>query len=83
MNGTRQARRARTDKENLAARLGGWSARHRKTAIIGWLLFVVVASVVGGMAGQKTMEPWENGVGDSCRPRWCRRTGGTPWSGST
>ena len=28
---------------SIAARLGGWSVRHRKTAIIGWLLFVIAA----------------------------------------
>jgi uncharacterized membrane protein YdfJ with MMPL/SSD domain len=54
-------------KENFAARLGGWSARHRKTAIVGWLLFVVVATVLGGMVGQKTMTPHEQLTGDSAR----------------
>ncbi|HZE30427.1 MAG TPA: MMPL family transporter [Actinoallomurus sp.] len=52
---------------SIAARLGGWSVRHRKTAIIGWLLFVIAASVIGGMAGQATMKPYENGAGDSAR----------------
>ena len=28
---------------NLAARMGRWSARHRKQAIFGWLAFVVVS----------------------------------------
>ena len=32
-------------KGNVAARLGGWSARHRTTAIAGWLLLVVAAAV--------------------------------------
>ncbi|NEA59580.1 MMPL family transporter [Streptomyces sp. SID13666] len=52
-------------KDNLAARLGAWSAGHRKTAIIGWLLFVVVASVIGGMVGTTQMKSYENGAGDS------------------
>ena len=30
---------------NLAARAGRWSAQHRKTAILGWILFVVLATV--------------------------------------
>ena len=30
---------------NLAGRAGRWSATHRKTAILGWLLFVVLATV--------------------------------------
>ncbi len=51
----------------LAARIGGWSVRHRKTAIIGWLLFVVAVSMIGAMAGQVTMKPYENSAGDSAR----------------
>ena len=31
----------------FAARMGRWSARHRKTAIWGWIAFVVVAFVIG------------------------------------
>ena len=34
-------------RSNLAARMGRWSAAHRKKAIFGWLAFVVVAFVVG------------------------------------
>jgi RND superfamily putative drug exporter len=52
---------------SVAARLGGWSVRHRKTAIIGWLLFVIAASMIGAMAGQTTMKQYENGAGDSAR----------------
>jgi hypothetical protein len=51
----------------FAARIGGWSVRHRRSAIIGWLLFVVAAAVVGGITGQTTMKPYENGAGDSAR----------------
>ncbi|SFO22682.1 putative drug exporter of the RND superfamily [Actinomadura madurae] len=54
-------------ERNLAAALGGWSARHRMTAILGWLLFVVLASVLGGAAGQVTMEDHEQGTGQSAR----------------
>ncbi|TMR33668.1 MMPL family transporter, partial [Actinomadura geliboluensis] len=54
-------------KRNLAAALGGWSARHRVTAVLGWLLFVVLASVLGGAAGQITMADHEQGVGQSAR----------------
>ncbi|WP_067449992.1 MMPL family transporter [Actinomadura macra] len=54
-------------KRNLAATLGGWSARHRLTAILGWLLFVVLASVLGGMSGQVTMADHEQGTGQSAR----------------
>ncbi|WP_203348067.1 MMPL family transporter [Streptomyces alboflavus] len=50
---------------NLAARLGVWSAHHRKTAILGWLLFVVLATVIGGATGTVTATDDEMGVGDS------------------
>src|SRR3954453_16739331 len=36
---------------NLAARMGRWSARHRKVAILGWLGLVVVAVLIGKAAG--------------------------------
>jgi putative drug exporter of the RND superfamily len=52
-------------RRNLAAALGGWSARHRLTAVLGWLLFVVLASVLGGAAGQVTMADHEQGAGRS------------------
>src|SRR3569833_3708746 len=54
-------------KPNLAARLGGWSARHRKTASFGWLLFVVAAMLIGGMVGQKQLTEAEQGTGASGR----------------
>src|SRR3954451_6320019 len=38
---------------NIAARAGRWSASHRKTAIFGWLAFVLIALVVGSMVGAK------------------------------
>jgi len=40
---------------NLAARMGSWSARHRKTAIFGWLAFVGIAFVLGGLVGTKSL----------------------------
>ncbi|MFI6283494.1 MMPL family transporter [Streptomyces sp. NPDC051018] len=54
-------------RRNLAARIGVWSAYHRKTAIIGWLLFVVLATGVGGAAGMVEMTASEEGAGDSAR----------------
>jgi uncharacterized membrane protein YdfJ with MMPL/SSD domain len=50
---------------NLAARAGRWSAKHRKTAIIGWILFVVAATMVGGNVGQKNLEPSAMGNGEA------------------
>jgi RND superfamily putative drug exporter len=36
---------------NLAARMGRWSAHHRKIAIFGWFGFVVIAVLIGMRAG--------------------------------
>ncbi len=49
---TRAARPSGSPRRGVAAALGGWSARHRKTAIGVWLLFVVAATVLGGAAGR-------------------------------
>jgi uncharacterized membrane protein YdfJ with MMPL/SSD domain len=56
-----------TGSRNLAARLGGWSVRHRVTAIVGWLLFVVAAATIGAAAGQQQMTQDEYAAGDSAR----------------
>ncbi|MGZ8666167.1 MAG: MMPL family transporter [Solirubrobacterales bacterium] len=52
---------------NIAARAGRWSAQHRKTAIWGWLTFVVVALFIGSSVGTKTLDYDESGVGESGR----------------
>jgi uncharacterized membrane protein YdfJ with MMPL/SSD domain len=53
-------------KRNLAARMARWSAQHRKTAIFGWLAFVLVAFALGhGMA--QVLEQQQSGVGESGR----------------
>ena len=53
--------------KNLAARAGRWSATHRKTAILGWILFVVLATVIGGKIGQNQLKDSASGNGDSKR----------------
>jgi uncharacterized membrane protein YdfJ with MMPL/SSD domain len=50
---------------NIAARAGRWSARHRKTAIVGWLVFVVVAFMAGKSIGTDNIEPGAAGAGES------------------
>jgi uncharacterized membrane protein YdfJ with MMPL/SSD domain len=52
---------------NLAARAGRWSAQHRKKAILGWLAFVVLAAVLGGSVGTKTLTDADFGIGESGR----------------
>ena len=43
----------RVHANTFAARAGRWSAQHRKTAIWGWIAFVVIAFVIGGAVGRK------------------------------
>ena len=50
---------------NLAGRIGGWSAQHRKTAIFGWLGFVVVAFALGIVSGTTKIDQDTSGVGES------------------
>ncbi len=52
-------------QRNLAARMGRWSAQHRKQAILGWILFVVVATVAGGAVGKRTLTDAETSNGQS------------------
>ena len=52
---------------NIAARMGRWSARHRKTAIFGWLAFVIASFVVGTAVGMKTIDRNDANVGESRR----------------
>jgi uncharacterized membrane protein YdfJ with MMPL/SSD domain len=56
-----------TSNRNIAARMGHWSAHHRKLAIWGWLGLVVLAFVIGQVAGLQTLKPEDTGVGESGR----------------
>src|ERR1051325_11287859 len=51
---------------NIAARAGRWSARHRTAAIVGWLIFVVLAIGAGAAVGTKTIND-DNGPGEAGR----------------
>ena len=55
----------RSAQENLAARAGYWSAKHRKIAIGGWLAFVDRAFILGGAIGTNTLADEDTGNGDS------------------
>jgi RND superfamily putative drug exporter len=50
---------------NIASRAARWSARHRKTAVFGWLAFVVIAFMIGGAVGQKKIADQDQGNGQS------------------
>ncbi len=54
-------------RRNLTARAAMWSARHRRTAIFGWLAFVLVTVALGSMIGTRQLDNNTNGVGDSGR----------------
>ena len=63
---------------NLAARVGRWSAQHRKAAIVGWVLFVVLAVVVGGKIGQNDLDESAAGSGESKRGDMIVKAAGFP-----
>src|SRR3954454_7646277 len=54
-------------KENLAGRIGRWSIRHRKAAILGWFALVIAAYMIGGSMGVQQKDPSGQGVGESGR----------------
>jgi putative drug exporter of the RND superfamily len=45
----------------MVERVAGWSARHRKTALFGWLLLVAGAVVLSGMLGTKNLNSYDPG----------------------
>ncbi|MEA2221598.1 MAG: hypothetical protein QOJ35_4224 [Solirubrobacteraceae bacterium] len=52
-------------QRNIAARAGRWSAQHRRKAILGWIAFVVLATLAGGAVGQRTLTDAESSNGQS------------------
>jgi uncharacterized membrane protein YdfJ with MMPL/SSD domain len=44
------------DRRNVAARAAHWSATHKKTAIFGWLGFVILAVFIGNAVGKETIQ---------------------------
>ena len=56
-----------TRRHNIAARMGRWSASHRKSAIFGWLAFVAVAFALGGVVGMVHLPMDEAGAGEARR----------------
>ncbi len=45
----------------LVQRVAGWSAAHRKTAVLGWLLLVIAAVTVGQLLGTKNVQSYDPG----------------------
>ncbi len=50
-----------TIREPVVQRVAGWSARHRKTAVFGWLLLVAVAVVIGQRVGTSHVNSYDPG----------------------
>src|SRR3954447_25739380 len=63
---------------NPAARIGRWSAHHRRTAILGWILFVVLATVLGGKVGHNYLDKSVSGAGESKRADMIVKDAGFP-----
>ena len=42
-------------RASLTERVAGWSARHRKTAVLGWLLLVALVFMAGQAMGSKNL----------------------------
>jgi uncharacterized membrane protein YdfJ with MMPL/SSD domain len=52
-------------RRGIAARVGHWSATHRKTAIAIWIAFVVIAVMAGGSIGQKELTDAQSETGET------------------
>ena len=62
--------------QNVAARMGRWSAGHRKTAIFGWLAFVVAAFAVGIAVPLQSIDETDWNVGEARKGDHIIRDGG-------
>jgi uncharacterized membrane protein YdfJ with MMPL/SSD domain len=50
---------------NFAARMGRWSASHWKTAVFGWLAFVIASFAIGTALGTKYLDDSDTNVGEA------------------
>src|SRR6266511_3475520 len=53
--------------QNFAARAGGWSAAHWKTATFGWLAFVAITFLIGTAVGTHALGQSDSGDGEAGR----------------
>ena len=65
-----------TRSGNVAARMARWSGRHRRTAIFGWLVFVILAFVIGNMIGSNKISAVDQFSGESGRAEKARDRAG-------
>ncbi|WP_448625816.1 MMPL family transporter [Geodermatophilus sp. URMC 64] len=54
-------------QRNLAARMGRWSARHRRTAVLGWLAFVALAITLGSLIPRAELTRAESEIGPTAQ----------------
>jgi uncharacterized membrane protein YdfJ with MMPL/SSD domain len=52
---------------NLAARMGRWSAGHWKTAVFAWLAFVVASFAIGSAVGTNYLKTSDSNVGEAAK----------------
>jgi RND superfamily putative drug exporter len=57
-------RRGREREQGAVIRMARWSAEHPWRAIAGWIVFVVLCAVVGGMAGTRQQTDADEAVGE-------------------
>ena len=50
----------------LAARLGGWSARHKKSVLVGWFVFVALAMMVSSFVPANNLTKADQWEEDHC-----------------
>ena len=48
-------------RPNVTERVAGWSARHRKTAVFGWLLLVAAIFMLGQALGSRQLPAYSSG----------------------
>ena len=53
--------------KGLAARLGGWSARHKKSVLAGWFVFVALAVMVSSFIPANKLTKADQFTGESGR----------------
>src|SRR5215470_7231069 len=51
----------RSRRRPVVERIAGWSAKHRKTAVFGWLLLIAGAVLVASMIGTKNINSYDPG----------------------
>src|SRR3954471_11604877 len=67
-----------TTPRGIAARAGHWSARHRKTAIFGWLAMIMVIAFAGNALGSKTPTDAQKMEGETRRAETILQDAGFP-----